>query len=125
MKACVTLPFATFRTRGRDEIYCMSVNYSFVMNKWTQSQGLKNAKVIPDGSGTFTRRMCMLIDQDNLAFGLRSWRYAAIIRDGVIEAWFQEPGISDNHPEDPYSESSPENVLNWLRARAHEDAQAA
>ena len=103
-----------FRALGIDEIYCMSVNDSFVMNKWAQSQELENVKVIPDGSGEFTRRMGMLVRKDNLGFGLRSWRYAAIVRDGVVEAWFEEPGLSDNHGADPYGVSSPETVLNWL-----------
>lgn len=93
----------------------MSVNDSFVMNKWAQDQGLKNVKVIPDGSGEFSRRMGMLVRKDNLGFGLRSWRYACVINDGVIEAWFEEPGLSDNHGEDPYGVSSPETVMAWLK----------
>jgi len=111
-----------FRAQGIDEIYCMSVNDSFVMNKWAEAQGLKNVKVIPDGSGTFTRLMGMLVDKDNLGFGQRSWRYAAVINDGVVEAWFEEPGRKDNHPEDPYGVSSPENVLDWLRSENAESA---
>ena len=103
-----------FRDLGIDEIYCMSVNDSFVMNKWAQAQELENVKVIPDGSGAFTRKIGMLVDKDNLGFGARSWRYAAVINDGVIEAWFEEPGRADNHPEDPYGESAPETVLAWL-----------
>ena len=39
--------YADFVAQGIDEIYCMSVNDSFVMNKWAQDQGLKNVKVIP------------------------------------------------------------------------------
>lgn len=103
-----------FRARGIDDIFCLSVNDSFVMNKWAQSQDLKNVKVIPDGSGEFTRKMGMLVAKDNLGFGMRSWRYAAIVNDGVIEAWFQEPGLSDNHGENPYGESSPENLMRYL-----------
>ncbi|TYB81605.1 peroxiredoxin [Maritimibacter fusiformis] len=107
-----------FRKLGIDEIYCMSVNDSFVMNKWAQGQNLENVKVIPDGSGEFTRRVGMLVDKANLGFGPRSWRYAAVIDDGVIEAWFEEPGRCDNHPEDPYGESSPETVLEYLKSKA-------
>ncbi len=107
-----------FRKLGIDEIYCMSVNDSFVMNAWARDQKLENVKVIPDGSGIFTRQIGMLVDKDNLGFGYRSWRYAAVIDDGVIEAWFEEPGREDNHGEDPYGESSPETVLEYLRARA-------
>ncbi|EEX11015.1 hybrid peroxiredoxin hyPrx5 [Ruegeria lacuscaerulensis ITI-1157] len=106
--------YEAFKAKGIDEIYCMSVNDSFVMNKWAQDQGLKNVKVIPDGSGEFTRKMGMLVDKANLGFGMRSWRYAAIINDGVVEAWFEEPGLMDNCPEDPYGVSSPENLMKHL-----------
>ncbi|WP_298848586.1 peroxiredoxin [uncultured Ruegeria sp.] len=110
--------YADFTARGIDEIYCLSVNDSFVMNKWAQDQGLKNVKVIPDGSAEFTRKMGMLVDKDNLGFGMRSWRYAAIVNDGVVEAWFEEPGLMDNCPEDPYGVSSPENLIKHLQAPA-------
>jgi len=113
---------ADFRSNGIDEIYCMSVNDSFVMNAWAKGQKLENVKVIPDGSAIFTRQIGMLVDKDNLGFGARSWRYAAVINDGVIEAWFEEPGREDNHGDDPYGESAPENVLEWLRKQAAANA---
>ncbi|MEG6508478.1 peroxiredoxin [Methyloligella sp. 2.7D] len=115
--------FDTFKELGVDDIYCLSVNDSFVMNKWAQAQELENVKVIPDGSGEFTRRMGMLVDKSNLGFGMRSWRYAAIVNDGVIEAWFEEPGLGDNHPEDPYGVSSPETLTEYLE-KADESAAA-
>ncbi|MGB0661787.1 MAG: peroxiredoxin [Mangrovicoccus sp.] len=107
--------YEDFKGEGIDEIYCLSVNDSFVMNKWAEAQGISNVKVIPDGSGEFTRRMGMLVAKDNLGFGARSWRYAAVVNDGVIEAWFEEPGLSDNFGEDPYGESSPENLMKYLK----------
>ncbi|MBV7409760.1 peroxiredoxin [Maritimibacter sp. DP1N21-5] len=110
--------FGDFAAEGIDAIYCMSVNDSFVMNKWAIDQGLENVKVIPDGSGQFTKEMGMLVAKDNLGFGARSWRYAAIVNDGTIEALFVEPGMCDNHGEDPYGESSPETVLTWLKENA-------
>ncbi|GGE25003.1 peroxiredoxin [Primorskyibacter flagellatus] len=110
--------FAAFQALGVDAIYCMSVNDSFVMNQWAKAQGIENVIVIPDGSGEFTRRVGMLVRKDNLGFGLRSWRYAAIIDNGVVEAWFEEPGIADNHGEDPYGESSPETLLAYLEDAA-------
>ncbi|NVO27840.1 peroxiredoxin [Donghicola sp. C2-DW-16] len=110
--------FAKFQELGIEEIYCMSVNDSFVMNKWAQMQDIKNVKVIPDGSGEFTRKVGMLVAKDNLGFGMRSWRYAAIVDNGVVEAWFEEPGRCDNHGEDPYGESSPENLLKYLENAA-------
>jgi peroxiredoxin len=103
-----------FKAFGIDEIYCLSVNDSFVMNKWAQDQGLQNVKVIPDGYGLFTANMNMLVQKDNLGFGVRSWRYAAIVDNGRIEKWFIEPGIEHNCATDPYGESSPENILKYL-----------
>ena len=105
-----------FQENGVDDIYCMSVNDSFVMNAWAKSQNLSNVGVIPDGSGEFTRKMGMLVDKDNLGFGYRSWRYAALVEDGVVTKWFEEPGYGDNHGEDPYGESSPQNVLENIKA---------
>jgi len=105
-----------FKAKGIDEIYCMSVNDSFVMNQWAKAQGIENVKVIPDGSGEFTRKIGMLVAKDNLGFGMRSWRYAAIVNDGVVEAWFEEPGRADNYGDDPYGESSPENLMANLAA---------
>ena len=107
--------FEQFQSHGIQDIYCLSVNDAFVMNAWARQQELKNVKVIPDGSGTFTRLMGMLVHKDNLGFGDRSWRYAMIVNDGVVEAWFEEPGREDNHGADPYGESSPENLLKYLQ----------
>jgi peroxiredoxin len=89
----------------------MSVNDSFVMNAWAKDQGLENVKVIPDGSGEFTRQMGMLVDKDNLGFGQRSWRYAVYI-DGqkIVHSWV-EPGREDNAGDDPYGETVPSKVL--------------
>ncbi len=104
-----------FRAEGIDEIYCISVNDAFVMNAWGKSQNIKNVKLIPDGSGEFTRHIGMLVNKDNLGFGFRSWRYAAIINDGEIEQWFEEEGFEDNCESDPYGVSSPQNILKHLR----------
>ncbi|WP_180898397.1 peroxiredoxin [Martelella soudanensis] len=110
--------FPEFQAEGIDDIYCMSVNDAFVMNAWAKGQNLNNVKVIPDGSGEFTRKMGMLVNKDNLGFGMRSWRYAAIINDGVVEQWFEEDGFSDLCETDPYSVSSPQNILENLKREA-------
>ncbi|AFL53463.1 peroxiredoxin [Sinorhizobium fredii] len=106
-----------FRALGIDEIYCISVNDAFVMNAWGKSQGLENVKLIPDGSGEFTRKMGMLVAKDNLGFGMRSWRYAAVVSDGTVEQWFEEEGYSDNCDSDPYGVSSPQNILDALKSQ--------
>ena len=103
------------RAAGANEVYCLSVNDAFVMYQWGKQLSLKNVKLLPDGSANFTRRMGMLINKDQLGFGLRSWRYSMVVEDGQIVAWFEEPGINDDGSDaDPYGESAPEKVVEWL-----------
>ena len=61
-----------FKKLGVDEVYCLSVNDAFVMFQWGNHMGVKKVKLLPDGSGDFTRRMGMLVKKDNLGFGMRS-----------------------------------------------------
>jgi peroxiredoxin len=106
-----------FRAAGVDEVYCVAVNDAFVMYQWGKGLGLSKVKLLPDGSGAFTRLMGMLINKDHLGFGMRSWRYAMVVEDNEVTAWFEEPGINDTGTdEDPYGETSPEKVLEALEA---------
>ena len=104
------------RNAGADEVYCISVNDSYVMNAWAKHQEVQNLQMIPDGNGEFTRMMGMLIDKRHLGFGMRSWRYAMIVNNGEVEAWFEEPGCNnDGTDSDPYGETTPEKVLEYLQ----------
>ena len=104
-----------FKEKGIDEIYCVSVNDGFVMRAWAKEHTSgERVKCIADGNGEFTRRMGMLVEKNNLGFGMRSWRYAAVINNGIVEQMFAEEGKCDNHTEDPYDISSPENVYEKL-----------
>lgn len=107
-----------FKALGIDEIYCISVNDAFVMNAWAKSQDIKNVKVIPDGSAEFTVAMDMCVCKDDVGFGVRSWRYAIIADNGRVDKIFMEPGMEHNCPTDPYGETSPERILEWLNAYA-------
>lgn len=108
--------YPKFIKLGFDQVLCISVNDAFVMNTWGEATNLKHVTLLPDGSGTFTRMMGMLVLKDNLGFGSRSWRYAADITDMVISKWFEEAGRSDNCRDDPYEVTSPNNILNALKA---------
>ena len=104
-----------FQNLGIVKVYCLSVNDAFVMNAWAKDQKLKKVEVIPDGSAEFTRKMGMLVKKDNLGFGLRSWRYAALVDNTVIKKMWIEEGLADNTEEDNYELSSPENILKDLK----------
>ena len=104
-----------FIDKGIDDVYCISVNDAFVMNAWARDLGIKNVKMIPDGCGTFTSNMGMLVAKPKQGFCMRSWRYSALINDGVVEILNEEPGFnnfSDN--DDPYEVSDPETMLNSI-----------
>jgi len=60
--------------------------------------------------------MGYLVRKSNLGFSDRSWRYAAVVDNGVIEKIFVEEGLRDNADTDPYEVSTPENVLNYVAA---------
>lgn len=106
--------YPQFQKHGINDIYCISVNDSFVMNKWAKDQNLQHVKVIPDGNGEFTRLMGMLVKKDIFGFGMRSWRYAMIVDDNVVLKMFVESGMHDNVTDDPYGKSSPQYILKYL-----------
>ncbi len=105
---------------GIDDIYCISVNDGFVMNAWAKEQNIEKVKLIPDGNAYFTRSMGYLVNKSNLGFGQRSWRYAAVVENGIIEKLFVEEGLRDNANSDPYEESTPEAVLGYVKSIVRE-----
>ena len=78
-------------------------------------KAIKNVKVIPDGNGELAETLGMLIDFRHKGFGMRSRRFAVVINDGVVEKGFVEPEASKEN-DDPYGETSPENIMDYLTA---------
>jgi peroxiredoxin len=111
-----------FASLGIDAIYCLAVNDGFVMNAWAKDQGIEKVTLVPDGNAYFTRSMGQLVLKSNLGFGERSWRYAAVVDNGIIEKLFEEPGKSDNAADDPYGETTPEAVLEYVKSTVRETA---
>jgi len=106
--------YEALKAKGVDEVYCLSVNDAFTMFQWSKHLGVDNIKMLPDGNGDFTRLMGMLVKKENLGFGDRSWRYSMHVVDGEIKAQFVEPGMMDNCPEDPFTISDVDTMLNYL-----------
>lgn len=106
------------RSLGVDEVYCLSVNDSFVMNAWFKSMMIEKVKPIPDGSAEFTRKFGFLVEKDNLGFGMRSWRYSMVIENGVVEQMFVEPNSRDNAEDDPFFVSDAQTMLEYLREQS-------
>jgi glutaredoxin-like protein len=99
-----------FRKLGIDDIVCMSVNDAFVMNEWKETQHADGITFIPDGNGSFTEGMGLLVDKEDLGFGKRSWRYSMLVRDGIIEKMFVEP----NQPGDPFEVSDADTMYEYI-----------
>ena len=110
--------YEEFKALGIDEVYCLSVNDSFVMNAWFKDQGIENVKALPDGNGEFTHAMGMSVSKSNLGFGFRSWRYAMVVNNCEIEKIFEEEGKIGNCSDDPYDLSHPHTVLGYLKENA-------
>ncbi len=99
-----------FRAHGVDDIVCISVNDAFVMNEWQRSQKADQITFLPDGNGEFTDGMKMLVGNQNLGFGKRSWRYSMLVRDGVIDKMF----IEREEPGDPFAVSDADTMLRYI-----------
>lgn len=103
-----------FKAHGVDDIVCISVNDAFVMNEWRKDQRAEHIRFIPDGNGEFTAAMQMLVDKESLGFGKRSWRYAMLVKDGVIDKMFIEQDV----PGDPYEVSDADTMLAYISPSA-------
>ena len=110
-----------FFANGVDEIVCISVNDTFVMNEWAKDQESQNVRLIPDGNGEFTDQIGLLVDKSDLGFGKRSWRYAMLVKDGKIVKQFIEP----EKPGDPFEVSDADTMLNFINPQAKKPDQVA
>lgn len=106
-----------FEQLGVHAIVCVSVNDSFVMNAWKAAEGADQITFLPDGNGTFTEAMGMLVAKTDIGFGKRSWRYSMLVRDRMIERMF----IEDEVPGDPFEVSDADTMLKYLGGSAPHD----
>jgi len=99
-----------------DEVYCLSVNDSFVMNAWAKDLNVEKVKMLPDGSGVFTEGMKMLVNKDHLGFGERSWRYSMFVDNKEIIKVFEEEGKNNSGMDkDPFEVSDADTMLKYLQ----------
>ncbi|AWB68368.1 glutathione peroxidase [Saccharobesus litoralis] len=108
----------TFKANGIDDIICLSVNDTFVMNAWAADQNAEHIRFLPDGNGEFSEKIGMLVDKANLGFGKRSWRYSMLVNDGVIEKMFIEPEVEG----DPFEVSDADTMLQYVAPEAVQSA---
>ena len=106
--------FDELKELGIDQVLAVSVNDGWVLGAWARELELKNVQLLSDGNGEFTEKMNMLVSKKNIHFGWRSWRYTCFINDTKIEKSWVEKGFKNNTMDDPFFESSIDNVIEYL-----------
>ena len=56
------------------------------MSAWFELKGIENVKPLADGNGEFTHKIGAECKKSNVGFGYRSWRYAVVLNDGLVES---------------------------------------
>lgn len=84
-----------------------SVNDPFVMAYWAENLGIPNdILMLADGNGAFTKLIGMENDLSGVAMGLRSKRYAMIVKNRIVKYI----GVDSKQLE----KSSAESILSYL-----------
>lgn len=83
-----------FKAKGVDKIVCLSVNDAFVMAAWAKDQKVGDAVLmLADGSAFLTKALGLELDLIARGMGVRSQRFALVIKDGIVtKVAVEEPG---------------------------------
>jgi len=100
--------YENLKALGVEEIYCISMNDPFVVEKWKEISDAKYVKFIPDGNGTFTKDMNMISDRSASGMGPRSFRYSMYVEDGKIIKLFKDE-------DGKFDVSDPKTMMNFLK----------
>ena len=88
-----------FKSKGVDEIICLSVNDPFVMGAWDAQTGAGKAGIVmlADPSAEFTKAVGMDFSAPPVGLIDRSKRYAMYVTDGTVAVIQAEdnPGVCD------------------------------
>ncbi len=79
--------YDALKSKGIDEIWCVSVNDAFVMGAWGRDQKAGGkVRMIADGSGELTRKLGLELDLTAGGLGVRSSRYSMLVENGVVKS---------------------------------------
>lgn len=85
-----------FRDAAVDDIVILATNDFFVVKAWADRLSPpEHLHFMADGSQIFTKDAGQLLDLTGLGLGMRTQRYAAVIRDGEIVSFAVEPDATD------------------------------
>ncbi|KAL9260908.1 Peroxiredoxin-2-like protein [Drosera capensis] len=84
---------AELKSKGVDEIICISVNDPFVMKEWAKTYPEnKEVKFLADGSASYTRALGLELDLTEKGLGIRSRRFALLVEDLKVKVSNVESG---------------------------------
>ena len=77
------------KSKGIDDIYCMSVNDKYVMNSWLLNNKAGEKIIgIADGNAEISRILEVIIDKKENFMGIRCMRFVMIVDNNVIKKIF-------------------------------------
>ena len=83
--------YESFVSKGIDDIYFVSVNDPFVMDKWGKSTKC-NIKFIADSEGEFMKKSGFEVDLSAAGLGNRLTRFSMLIDNGLVLEILDENG---------------------------------
>ncbi|MFT6558142.1 MULTISPECIES: peroxiredoxin [Sneathiella] len=75
----------SLKSKGVDEVICLSVNDPFVMAAWGQAQAAGEVRMLADPDAAFTKAMSVEFDASGAGLGVRSRRYSMLVEDGTVK----------------------------------------
>jgi glutaredoxin/glutathione-dependent peroxiredoxin len=83
------------KSKGVDNIICLSVNDPFVMDAWGKCMNT-NDKIlmVADHAGNATKSLGLEIDMSAPGLGLRSKRYSMLVENNIVKKLFVEDEAS-------------------------------
>ncbi|WP_169567797.1 peroxiredoxin [Sneathiella limimaris] len=72
------------KSKGVDEVICLSVNDPFVMAAWGKAQEAGQVRMMADPDAALTKAMNVEFDASGAGLGVRSRRYSMLVDDGTV-----------------------------------------
>lgn len=128
--------YTEIKSYGIDEVYCLSVNDPFVMKAWWKQLKIKNLQYLPDGNAAFSARIAekaglsqeegLYVKKYNKGLGMRAWRYVLVVDDKIVmKTLVEDATVRDNCESDPYLETTPESLIQYLKSRDQSERVAS
>ncbi|MCO5549390.1 hypothetical protein L7F22_002861 [Adiantum nelumboides] len=97
-----------FKSKGVDELICITVNDPFVVKAWGKTyEGNNSVLLLADGSAKYTHALGLELDLSEKGLGIRSRRFALLVDNLVVKVANIEQGGE-------FSVSSAEDMLKAL-----------